>query len=128
MGKNALFRSSSHINNEFNRAAYADEFVEANGIQTVMNLANSDADIDGYIAQDSFDSPYYASLYQNGQVKALNLSLNFVAEDLACYMGASYEQVVEDYMQTYSSISGFSSLFSAVVPSLSTYSSVVTFV
>ena len=137
LGKNALFRSSSPINNEFNRAAYADEFVEANGIQTVINLANSDADIDGYIAQDSFDSPYYASLYQNGQVKALNLSLNFVAEDfknglaeglrfftvnegpylvhcdegkdragfvsalLACYMGASYEQVVEDYMQTY---------------------------
>ncbi|MGN0405138.1 MAG: tyrosine-protein phosphatase [Bariatricus sp.] len=137
LGKNALFRSSSPINNEFNRAAYADDFVESNGIRTVMNLANSDDDIAGYIAQDSFDSPYYASLFQDGKVKALNLSLNFVAEDfknglaeglrfftanegpylvhcdegkdragfvsalLACYMGASYDQVVEDYMQTY---------------------------
>ena len=137
LGKNALFRSSNPINNELSRAAYADDFVESNGIRTVMNLANSDAEIAGYIAQEDFDSPYYASLYQNGQVKALNLSLNFVAEDfknglaeglrfftvnegpylvhcdegkdragfvsalLACYMGASYEQVVEDYMQTY---------------------------
>ncbi|MDY5845722.1 MAG: tyrosine-protein phosphatase [Bariatricus sp.] len=137
LGKNALFRSSSPINNEFGRAAYADNFVEANGIQTVMNLANSDTDIADYIAQECFDSPYYAFLYQNGKVKALNLSLNFVAEDfknglaeglrffityegpylvhcdegkdragfvsalLSCFMGASYYQVVEDYMQTY---------------------------
>ena len=137
LGENALFRSSNPINNELNRAAYADDFVESNGIRTVMNLANSDADIAGYIAQEDFDSPYYASLYQAGQVKALNLSLDFAAEDfqeglaeglrffianegpylvhcdegkdragfvsalLACYMGASYEQVVEDYMQTY---------------------------
>ena len=137
LGKNALFRSSSPINNEFGRAAYADNFVEANGIQTVMNLANSDTDIADYIAQECFDSPYYAFLYQNGKVKALNLSLNFVAEDfknglaeglrffinyegpylvhcdegkdragfvsalLSCFMGASYDQVVEDYMQTY---------------------------
>lgn len=137
LGKNALFRSSSPINNELSRAAYADDFVESNGIRTVMNLANSDTDIAGYIAQEDFDSPYYASLYQAGKVKALNLSLNFAAEDfqdglaeglrffvanegpylvhcdegkdragfvsalLACYMGASYDQVVEDYMQSY---------------------------
>lgn len=137
LGENALFRSSNPINNELNRAAYADDFMESNGIRTVMNLANSDADIAGYIAQEDFDSPYYASLYQAGQVKALNLSMDFAAEDfqeglaeglrffianegpylvhcdegkdragfvsalLACYMGASYDQVVEDYMQTY---------------------------
>lgn len=137
LGKNTLFRSSNPINNDLSRAAYADDFVEANGIQTVMNLANSDTDIAGYITQEDFDSPYYASLYQTGRVKALNLSLDFVSEDfkdglaeglrfftanegpylvhcdegkdragfvsalLACYMGASYDQVVEDYMQTY---------------------------
>ena len=137
LGENALFRSSNPINNELKRAAYADDFVESNGIRTVMNLANSDADIAGYIAQEDFDSPYYASLYQAGQVKALNLSLDFAAEDfqdglaeglrfftanegpylvhcdegkdragfvsalLACYMGASYDQVVEDYMESY---------------------------
>ena len=137
LGRNALFRSSNPINNELSRAAYADDFVESNGIRTVMNLANSDAEIAGYIAQEDFDSPYYASLYQAGKVKALNLSLDFAAEDfqdglaeglrflianegpylvhcdegkdragfvsalLACYMGASYDQVVEDYMQTY---------------------------
>ena len=137
LGKNTLFRSSSPVNNALNRAAYVDDFLEANDIQTVVNLANSDTDIAGYITQENFDSPYYASLYQAGKVKAVNLSLNFEAGDfkeglaeglrffaanggpylvhcnegkdragfvsalLACYMGASYEQVVADYMQTY---------------------------
>ena len=137
LGDRALFRSSSPVNNELGRAAYADDFVEANGIRTVVNLADTDADIAGYIAQEDFDSPYYASLYRAGKVKALNLSVNFTAEDfqvglaeglrflavnegpylihctegkdragfvsalLASYMGASYDQVVEDYMQTY---------------------------
>ena len=137
LGDHALFRSSSPVNNELGRAAYADDFVEANAIRTVVNLADTDADIAGYIDQEDFDSPYYASLYRAGKVKALNLSVNFAAEDfqvglaeglrflaanegpylvhctegkdragfvsalLASYMGASYDQVVEDYMQTY---------------------------
>lgn len=81
LGENALFRSSSPVNNELGRAAYADDFVEANGIQAVMNLANSSEDIDGYIAAEGFDSPYYASLYKDGKVKALNLGVDFTAAD-----------------------------------------------
>ncbi len=81
LGENALFRSSSPVNNELGRAAYADNFAEANGIQAVMNLADSNEDIDGYIAAEGFDSPYYAGLYKEGQVKALNLGVDFTAAD-----------------------------------------------
>ena len=45
------------MNNELGRAAYADALAKANGIQTVMNLADSDALIEGYIAADGFNSP-----------------------------------------------------------------------
>ena len=81
LGENALFRSSSPVNNELGRASYADDFAEASGIQAVMNLANSDEDIAGYIAGEGFDSPYYASLYREGKVKALNLGVDFTAAD-----------------------------------------------
>lgn len=137
LGKNALFRSSSPVNNEIGRAAYADRFAQENHIQTVLNLANSTEEIDSYLAADDFNSPYYQSLYQAGQVKALGLGVDFTAADfqsgladglrfltthegpylvhcnegkdragfvsalLSCYMGASYEQVVSDYMVTY---------------------------
>ena len=137
LGENALFRSSSPVNNELNRAAYADDLAAANGVQTVMNLADSNAAIEGYIAAEGFDSPYYQSLYEAGQVIALNLGVDFTAADfksglaaglrffaenegpylvhcnegkdragfvsalLECLMGATYDEVVEDYMITY---------------------------
>lgn len=81
LGENALFRSSSPVNNEIGRAAYADAFAEENGIQAVMNLANSNEDIEGYIAEEDFNSLYYASLYEAGKVKALNLGVDFTAAD-----------------------------------------------
>lgn len=137
LGENALFRSSNPANNELGRAAYADDFAEANGIQAVMNLADSNELIEGYFAADDFNSPYYKSLYEANKVKALNLGVDFTAADfqagladglrffaanegpylvhctegkdragfvsalLACFMGASYDEVVNDYMQTY---------------------------
>ena len=40
MGKNALYRSSSPINDEIGRNTYADKAAEAAGVKTFMNLAN----------------------------------------------------------------------------------------
>ena len=137
LGENAFFRSSSPVNNELGRASYADDLAEAGGIQAVMNLADSNELIEGYIAAEGFDSPYYQSLYEAGKVKALNLGVDFTAADfksglaeglrffaenegpylvhctegkdragfvsalLECYMGATYDEVVADYMVTY---------------------------
>lgn len=105
--------------------------------QAVMNLADSNELIEGYIAAEGFDSPYYQSLYEAGKVKALNLGVDFTAADfksglaeglrffaenegpylvhctegkdragfvsalLECLMGATYDEVVADYMTTY---------------------------
>lgn len=46
-----------------------------------MNLADSNELIEGYIAAEGFDSPYYQSLYEAGKVKALNLGVDFTAAD-----------------------------------------------
>lgn len=45
------------MNNELGRASYADDLAEAGGIQAVMNLADSNELIEGYIAAEGFDSP-----------------------------------------------------------------------
>ena len=137
LGENALFRSSSPVNGELGRAAYADDFCEASGIQAVMNLADAGEDIEVYFEEEGFDSPYYQSLYEDGKVKALNLGVDFTADDfksgladglrffaenegpylvhctegkdragfvsalLSCFMGADFDEVVNDYMTTY---------------------------
>lgn len=77
IGKGALFRSSSPINNEIGRAKYADALVKENGIRTVMNLADSEESILSYMEKEDFASPYYASLFENGDVIALNMGVSF---------------------------------------------------
>ena len=77
LGSGALFRSSSPANNEIGRAKYADELVSLNNIRSVMNLADSRETIEGYFKEEDFASPYYKSLYENGQVIALNMGVSF---------------------------------------------------
>lgn len=77
IGEGALFRSSSPINNEIGRAKYADALVKENGIRTVMNLADSEESILSYMEKEDFASPYYASLFENGDVIALNMGVSF---------------------------------------------------
>ena len=77
LGSGALFRSSSPVNNEIGRAKYADELMSLNNIKSVMNLADSRETIEGYFKEEDFASPYYKTLYENGQVIALNMGVSF---------------------------------------------------
>ena len=77
LGSGALYRSSSPVNNEIGRAKYADELMSLNNIKSVMNLADNREAIEGYFKEEDFASPYYKSLYENGQVIALNMGVSF---------------------------------------------------
>ncbi|MBQ8587713.1 MAG: alpha/beta fold hydrolase, partial [Oscillospiraceae bacterium] len=130
MGDDTLYRSSSPINPEIGRNTYADAAMEAAGVKTVINLADSETSAAAY--------PGFAETYYSQQnVIYLNLGVDFAAEDfqeglanglrfmianegpylvhctegkdragfvnavLECLMGATIDEVVEDYMVTY---------------------------
>ncbi|SHE89868.1 S-adenosyl-l-methionine hydroxide adenosyltransferase [Thermoanaerobacter uzonensis DSM 18761] len=76
-----LYRSSSPIDNEIGRAAYAERLVEAVGINTVINTSDSDEEIKNYLSLDGDSASYYKSLYDNGKVIALNMGVDFSAKD-----------------------------------------------
>jgi protein tyrosine/serine phosphatase/LysM repeat protein len=76
-----LYRSSSPINNELGRAAYVDDLIEVAGIKTIINLADSEEEINIYFASEDFDSPYYKSLYDSGNVINLSMGVDIAAED-----------------------------------------------
>ena len=78
-----LYRSCSPINNENNRASTANALAEKAGIMTVLNLADTDDEIRGYAAADDFDSEYYFSLFENGSVIALGMSVNYQSSGFA---------------------------------------------
>ena len=132
-----VYRSASPCDNQHNRAPYVDKLIEKAGVRCILNLADNDAKIEKYIASDGFDSPYFLSLYENGQVIPLALNMNYLSEEFrtkiaggfiamtasegpylihctegkdrtgfVCMLvealaGASYEEIVDDYMVTY---------------------------
>jgi len=127
MGENKLYRSSSPINPEIGRSAYADEAAKNAGIQTIVNLADASNTYEG------MENAYYQScqtIYLNlgvdfadpafkaGLAEGLRFIIageapylvhcnegkdraGFTSALLECLMGASADEVIADYMETY---------------------------
>ena len=142
IAEGVLYRSASPVNNENGRAAYGDALIESVGVNAVLNLADTDEEIDEFIAEEGFASDYYLSLYEKGNVIALGMPVDYssssFAETLASglaelsyleppylvhctegkdragftsallesLMGASEDEVVADYMESYSNYYG----------------------
>ena len=81
IAKGILYRSSSPIDNQLGRAAYADYLAKNAYIATVVNLSDSADNMKTYLAAKDFNSPYYAELVQKGQVIFLNMSLAYASDD-----------------------------------------------
>ena len=139
MKENVLFRSASLFDNANNRATYVNELAKANGIDYVLNLADSQKKIDQYQKADVWETldysrklldndrvclmamsaAYEGAAYQTALVKGLNSALEhhatkilfhctegkdrtgFVGVLLEGLCGATYEEMVYDYMVTY---------------------------
>lgn len=130
MGKNLLYRGSSPIDPQLGRSTYADAALKKAGVTVIMNLANSEADAkafegfaDTYYAGQKviylnlgvdFSAPeFQAGLADGLRFFAENKGVyyvhctegkdraGFVNALLECLMGATFSEVVEDYMTTY---------------------------
>ena len=78
-----LYRSASPVDNCIHRAAYADALIREAGVRTVMNLASTPEDIEGFMAEADYASPYYRELYESGRVIALGLAIDFASDAFA---------------------------------------------
>ncbi len=79
--KDTVYRSASPCDNQHNRAAYSDALAANAGIQYIINLADTDEKIEGYMSADDFNSPHFAELYQNGKVLPLAMNMNFGSDE-----------------------------------------------
>lgn len=78
-----LYRSASPADNRYGRAAYANELAELTRVNAVMNLADTDEDLQSCFAAEDFSSDYYRRLYEDGRVIPLGLPISFETEDFA---------------------------------------------
>lgn len=100
IGTGKLYRSCSPINNEHNRASYADALIAKVGIKSVLNLADSTEEIDSYIKANDFASPYYKSLYDNGKVIALSMPIDFSSSSFAQKLVSGIAKMVREGYET----------------------------
>ena len=127
MGKNKLYRSSSPINPGIGRSTYADKAAQNAGIITVVNLADASNTYEGTensyyntcqvtylnLGMDFLSEAFLSSLASgmrfiiNGEGPYLihcnegKDRAGFVSTLLECLMGATLDEVVDDYMETY---------------------------
>lgn len=78
---NTLYRSASPCDNQHNRAACVDALIREAGVQCILNLADNEEKIAGYLADERFDTPYFRSLYEAGNVLPISLNMNFASPD-----------------------------------------------
>ncbi|MBQ1679298.1 MAG: S-layer homology domain-containing protein, partial [Oscillospiraceae bacterium] len=125
-----LYRGSSPINPEIGRNTYADAALENAGVTVVMNLANSQADAEAYpgfaesyyagqnVIYLNLGVDFFAEEFKTGLAAGLRHfaenegvyyvhctegkdRAGFVSALLECFMGASCDEVVADYLKTY---------------------------
>ena len=91
--ENIVYRSSSPCDNQINRASVVDKLCQKADIQYVINLADSKADIESYINREDFNSPWYAELYKNDQVCALDMEINVSTDQLFRKLAEGFTQM-----------------------------------
>ena len=77
--KSGLLYRTSHPSMDDPRSPYAAKFVEAAGIETVINLSDSDEEL----AENYTFNEYYKSLGEQGKVINLNMGVDLLSDEFA---------------------------------------------
>lgn len=130
MGENILYRTSSPVDPQNNRNTYADAALKKAGVTVIMNLVDDEKTLQSYegYADTYYATVQHIALnmsfeyttpeMQEKLAKGLRMfaetpgvyavhctegrnRTGYVSALLECFMGATYEEVVSDYMVTY---------------------------
>ena len=148
---NIIYRGASPCDNTHKRAHYVDTLIEKDNINFIVDLADTKEKIEGYIAKDDFNSPYFLSLYRRNtvllaatveKIDPLAMNMNYKSDEfrgkvatgfkdmlnftgpyyihcqegkdrtgfvcivIEALCGATYQELVDDYMYTYKNYYG----------------------
>lgn len=79
--ENFLYRGASPVDISRGRAPYTDKLLASAGIRFVLDLADSEEDMEKYMAGESFDSPYAAGLNRDHRIVLLNMTSFYTSEE-----------------------------------------------
>ena len=80
MKDNFIYRGASPVDNSRSRAAITDSILKKTGIVCIIDLADSQIDMNEYFEAENFNSEYSKALYEKGNTVLLSMSANYDSE------------------------------------------------
>lgn len=93
--ENFLYRGASPVDDSRKRAAVTDSLLERYGIVDVVDLADTQADMEGYFAAEGFSSAYTRGLYERGADVTLGMSSDYEADAYRTGVATGMRHLVE---------------------------------
>ena len=90
-----LYRSASPCDNQHNRAPYTDRLMEEAGVAFVLDLADSQEKVRGYLADPAFSSPAFRALYDEGKVFPAALNMNYTSQEFRRKLAEALAEMAE---------------------------------
>ncbi len=78
---NLIYRGASPVDNSRNRAEITDSLLKKNNIQTVIDLADSESNINSYLENTSYTFPYTKGLIENNKMIYLSMSSSYSKDE-----------------------------------------------
>lgn len=75
--ENLVYRGASPVDNSRKRAKITDNLLKTYKINSIVDLADSEEDMQGYFKESNFDSEYTKTLYENNNVALLNMGSSY---------------------------------------------------
>lgn len=91
-----FFRSSSPYDTRNDRADYTDDVIEKEGIGLILNITDEEEDATEALSSNTFDSPYFKKLYEDGKVLFSKINANYKGEEFKKKLGEGLKQL-DDY-------------------------------
>ena len=92
---NTLYRSASPCDNQHNRATFVDALIREAGVSFILDLADTDAKVSGYINNPSFNCPYFLTLYESDAVYPIGLNMNYGSQDFKEKVAGGLKEMIK---------------------------------
>lgn len=88
-----MYRSASPCDNQHKRAPYVDALIKEAQVNCILNLSDNNVKIEKYMARDDFNSPYFAELYEKGNVYPIALNMNYLSDEFAAKIAQGFIEI-----------------------------------
>lgn len=94
IAEGVLYRSCSPVDNSQGRAAYANALAEKAGIATIIDLTDSNEEMEAYFTTPDFKSTFYKGMYEDGNVICLKMAMDPLSDEFRGKVKAGLEFII----------------------------------